>query len=119
MYEKAEGTKGRKIRLSIAENLSNDPGVDARSKRLWFLACLLKNMEIDKHSGKMNISFNPVSEKLEIECNNFRSRDEMINSFLKVLSAIPVLENLHYGLSSTNLEKFESPFEFPLWGKKL
>ncbi len=119
MYEKAEGTKGRKIRLSIAENLHRDPGPDGRCKRLWFLASLLKEMKIDKEAGNMSITFNPVSEKLEIECCNFRSKEAMTNGFLKVVSAIPVLERLHLGLQTQKLEKYESSETLTQWSKEI
>ncbi|WP_299731251.1 DUF4116 domain-containing protein [uncultured Endozoicomonas sp.] len=95
VYEKAEGTKGRQLRLSIAEDLSYIPGPDARSKRLWFFAYLLKKLNIDKNSSELIVEFNPVSEKLEIECNNFRSHNEIISSFIETISSIPILEKLH------------------------
>ncbi|WP_422137808.1 DUF4116 domain-containing protein [Endozoicomonas sp. ALC020] len=103
MLEHAEGGKGRTLRLKFSDQFVRADGSDApgKLKRMWFLAHLLKVIELDKHAGSMKLSCNAIAGEMIVECPRMESREIMQDAFVKLITALRVIKNLDMDLKST------------------
>ncbi|WOG25644.1 DUF4116 domain-containing protein [Endozoicomonas sp. 8E] len=100
LLENAEGGKGRTLRLKFSDQFdrADDRYAPGKLKRMWFLAHLLKVIELDKHAGSMKLSCNAIAGEMIVECPRMESRQIMQNAFVKLVTALRLIKNLDVDL---------------------
>ncbi|WP_422412860.1 MULTISPECIES: PEP/pyruvate-binding domain-containing protein [unclassified Endozoicomonas] len=96
LFEHAEGGKGRTVRLKFSDKFYSPDGSDApgKLKRMWFLARLLKAIELDKNADAMKLSCNVVVGEIIVECARMplvKTRQDII---LELMTTLKVISNL-------------------------
>ncbi len=96
LLEDAEGGKGRTLRLRFSDNFDSN-GSSQKSgklKRMWFLAQLLKAIELDKEADGMKVSVNPVAGEMIVECPRVKLREALQYAFEKLIIALQTMKDL-------------------------
>ncbi|WP_422441771.1 MULTISPECIES: DUF4116 domain-containing protein [unclassified Endozoicomonas] len=88
--ECAEGGKERTLRLRFSDRFRSPDGYQqpGKLKRMWFLARLLKAIELDKEADGMKISVNPAVGEMIVECSRMSSRKILQQAFEKLIMAL-------------------------------
>ncbi|WOG30415.1 DUF4116 domain-containing protein [Endozoicomonas sp. 8E] len=88
--ECAEGGKERTLRLRFSDQFQSPDGYQepGKLKRMWFLARLLKAIELDKEADGMKISVNPAVGEMIVECSRMSSRKILQEAFEKLITAL-------------------------------
>ena len=94
LLEQAEGGKGRTLRLRFSDEFDADDSPSSRFKRAWFLAQLLKVIELDKDAGRLKLSCNAVVGEMIVECTQMTSMEAAQDAFEKLITVLPELLNL-------------------------
>ncbi|WP_422445083.1 PEP/pyruvate-binding domain-containing protein [Endozoicomonas sp. ALB091] len=96
LLEHAEGGKGRILRLKVSDSFKKPDGSDklGKLKRMWFLAQLLKAVELDKDADGIKLSCNAVAGEIIVECPRMKLRSTMQEAFEKLLSVLCGMSNL-------------------------
>ncbi|WP_257264907.1 PEP-utilizing enzyme, partial [Endozoicomonas sp. ONNA2] len=96
LLERAEGGKGRTVRLKFSDRFYCPDGSDKPGKlqRMWFLVQLLKAVELDKNSDNMKLSCNAVAGEMIIECPRMTSTETMQDAFKKLINVLCAINNL-------------------------
>ena len=105
LLERAEGLKGRTLRLTFSDRFSRPDGSDNPDalKRMWFLVQLLKAIKLNKNGGGMKLSYNAEAGKITIECPQMISREAMQDAFEKLISALKKFNQVDLRFSNTAL----------------
>ncbi|MBO9483727.1 DUF4116 domain-containing protein [Salinisphaera sp. G21_0] len=84
------------LRLKVSDRFTKPDGSDKpdKLKRMWFLAQLLKAVELDKNADGMKLSCNAVAGEIIVECPRMKLRPTMQNAFEKLLSVLCGMSNL-------------------------
>uniref|UniRef100_UPI0021488F26 DUF4116 domain-containing protein n=1 Tax=unclassified Endozoicomonas TaxID=2644528 RepID=UPI0021488F26 len=96
LLENAEGGKGRTLRLKFSDDFDRTDNDEKSGKfrRMWFLAQLLKEVELDKNADSMKLSCNAVAGEMNIECSRMRSPETMQHAFEKLIIVLRAMCNL-------------------------
>ena len=100
LLEKAEGGKGRTLRLKYSDRFDNH--ISGKLKRVWFLTQLLRAIELGK-TGSMKLSSNPVTGDLIVECSHMASTETLHDAFEKLITVFPDLDDLDINLDKVNI----------------
>lgn len=100
LLEKAEGAKGRTLRLKYSDRFDNH--ISGKLKRVWFLTQLLRAIELGK-TGSMKLSSNPVTGNLIVECSHMASTETLHDAFEKLITVFPDLHDLDINLDNVNI----------------
>ena len=120
LLEQAEGVKRRTLRLTFSDLFSRPDGSDnpGALKRMWFLAQLFKEIELDKNAGGMKLSCNAEAGKITVECPKMISREAMHEAFEKLVSVLSELRDVDINLVETSLFE-EDKWSFNLLAQRL
>ena len=100
LLEKAEGGKGRTLRLKFSDQFDNH--ISGKLKRMWFLTQLLRAIEFDK-AGSMQLSSNPVTGHLIVECSHMASTEILHDAFEKLMTVFSDLDDLDINLDKVDI----------------
>ena len=100
LLEKAEGGKGRTLRLKFSDQFDNH--ISGKLKRMWFLTQLLRAIEFDK-AGSMQLSSNPVTGHLIVECSHMASTETLHDAFEKLMTVFSDLDDLDINLDKVDI----------------
>ncbi|WP_257287265.1 DUF4116 domain-containing protein, partial [Endozoicomonas sp. SESOKO2] len=120
LLERAEGGKGRTLRLRFSDqfNGTDDDDQSGKFSRMWFLAQLLKKIELDKNAGSMKLSCNAVAGEMTVECPRMKFRQTMQDAFEKLIIVLRAICNLDLDLNSSPI--FEGgQWDFNLLAQRL
>ncbi|WOG25670.1 PEP/pyruvate-binding domain-containing protein [Endozoicomonas sp. 8E] len=102
LLERAEGGKGRTLRLTFSDqfDFDGDGEKDKSHKftRMWFLAQLLKEIKLDKNAGTMKLSCNAVAGEMIVECPQMISPETMQHAFKNLLIVLRAMRDLDLDL---------------------
>ncbi|WP_422133474.1 PEP/pyruvate-binding domain-containing protein [Endozoicomonas sp. ALD040] len=120
LLEKAEGGKGRTLRLKFSDTFhpsdgSEEPG---KLKRMWFLVQLLKAIELDENADSMKLSCNAVAGQIIVECPRMTSPETMQKAFEKLITALLAVQNLDLFLEDKSIFE-EVEWNFNLLAQRL
>ena len=105
MLERAEGGKGRTLRLDISDDFSQDEEnthLQGKLKRFWFLAQTLRCALLDRNSRPMAISFNQSAGKMSIELNQLNSTSALQAAFVKLVAILTGLSSMDVTINQFN-----------------
>ena len=105
MLERAEGDKGRTLRLDISDDFSQDEEnthLQGKLKRFWFLAQTLRCALLDRNSRPMAISFNQSAGKMSIELNQLNSTSALQAAFVKLVTILTGLSSMDVTINQFN-----------------
>ncbi|WP_422474883.1 DUF4116 domain-containing protein [Endozoicomonas sp. ALB032] len=107
LLEHAEGGKGRTLRMTFSDQFQKPDGSDqpGKLKRMWFLAKLLKVIELDKDSDSMKLSCNAAAGKIILECHRMTSTKNMQYAFEKLLTVLGATDQLDVFLDRAIFEE--------------
>ena len=90
LLEHAEGGKGRTLRLKFSDEFFKPDGSDdlGKLKRMWFLAQLLRAIELGKDAGSMRLSCNAVAREIIIEYTKMISMQAANDALEKMLAVL-------------------------------
>ncbi|WP_422133447.1 DUF4116 domain-containing protein [Endozoicomonas sp. ALD040] len=122
LLEQAEGGKGRTLRLKFSDKFRKhrasglyNPG---KLKRMWFLAQLLRAIELGENTQSMKLSCNEVAGEMIVECSRIKSRPVLQGAFEKLITVLNNTYNLDQQLS--DLPIFEGDqWDFNLLAQRL
>ncbi|USE39613.1 DUF4116 domain-containing protein [Endozoicomonas sp. SCSIO W0465] len=105
LLEQAEGGKGRTLRMKFSDKFHKPDGSDrpGKLKRMWFLAQLLKAIELDKNADSMKLGCNAVAGEMIVECSHMTTRQTMQDAFEKLIPVLNDLTGLDLRLENTPL----------------
>ncbi|USE35936.1 PEP/pyruvate-binding domain-containing protein [Endozoicomonas sp. SCSIO W0465] len=120
LLEHAEGGKGRTLRLTFSDEFAYPDGTDqpGKLKRMWFLAQLLKEIELDKNADSMKLSCNAVAGEIIVECPRMTSRQAMQDAFEKLIIVLQTIDDLDQHLDYRPIVKGDQ-WSFNLLAQRL
>ncbi|WOG25662.1 DUF4116 domain-containing protein [Endozoicomonas sp. 8E] len=102
LLEQADGGKGRTLRLTFSDKFDATYDYDKPGKfrRMWFLAQLLREIELDKDADSMKLSCNAVAGEMIVECPRMKLRKTMQHAFAKLIIVLRAMFDLDLDLNS-------------------
>ncbi|WP_422137785.1 PEP/pyruvate-binding domain-containing protein [Endozoicomonas sp. ALC020] len=102
LLEQADGGKGRTLRLTFSDKFDANYDYDRPGKfrRMWFLAQLLREIELDKDADNMKLSCNAVAGEMIVECPRMKLRKTMQYAFAKLIIVLRAMFDLDLDLNS-------------------
>uniref|UniRef100_UPI0021486DB0 DUF4116 domain-containing protein n=2 Tax=unclassified Endozoicomonas TaxID=2644528 RepID=UPI0021486DB0 len=96
LLERAEGGKGRTLRLTFSDKFDgyDEKEKSCKFKRMWFLAQLLREIELDKNADSMKLSCNAVAGAMTVECAQMLSTKTMQEAFKQLMIVLPSMCDL-------------------------
>ncbi|WP_422451701.1 DUF4116 domain-containing protein [Endozoicomonas sp. ALC066] len=120
LLERAEGGKGRTLRLTFSDQfVSTDyAGKSGKLMRMWFLAQLLREIKLADNPDNMKLSYNAVAGEIIVECSRMTTRPAMQDAFEKLITVLPAMSDLDLHLKCSPI--FEgSQWDFNLLAQRL
>ncbi|WOG25678.1 DUF4116 domain-containing protein [Endozoicomonas sp. 8E] len=96
LLERAEGGKGRTLRLTFSDQFDSTDYADKSGKlmRMWFLAQLLREIKLADNPDNMKLSYNAVAGEIIVECSRMTTRPAMQDAFEKLITVLPAMSDL-------------------------
>ncbi|WP_257274929.1 hypothetical protein, partial [Endozoicomonas sp. SESOKO4] len=117
LLENAEGGKGRTLRLKFSDEFDKAFGT-GKLQRVWFMAQLLKAIELDENADDMKLTCNPVARQLIVECPGMKTREAMQAAFEKLMIVLNAMSDLDIFFEKAGL--FEEPhWDFNMLAQRL
>ncbi|WOG25677.1 DUF4116 domain-containing protein [Endozoicomonas sp. 8E] len=93
LLERAEGGKGRTLRLTFSDEFVcfHEDDKPHKLKLMWFLGQLLKEIELDENAHSMKLSYNDVTGEMIVECPGMILPESMQDAFEKLIIVLKAL----------------------------
>ena len=106
MLEQAEAGKERTLKLKLSDDFKTTVNYQGKLKRFWFLVQLLYNLDFAKNALEIKASVEESTGILLIEIPHIKTKDIMLDKFLKLIILLDSLQNIDLQINSliTNKE---------------
>ncbi|WP_448216765.1 PEP/pyruvate-binding domain-containing protein [Endozoicomonas sp. 2B-B] len=100
--ERAEGGKGRTLRLTFSDEFDKDDNAENSGKfrRMWFLAQFLTEIKLDENADPMKLSCNAVAGEMIVEYSRIKLSQTMQYAFEKLIIVLHAMYDLDVRLQN-------------------
>ena len=101
MFEHGEGGKGRKLQLTLSDDMRSER--QGKLKRFWYLAHAIQLRLAGQGVQNMITRFNPATNSLTIELRHMESTEAMKDGFLSLTKLLLAIRNLDKAIDAGNI----------------